>query len=175
MFVGHQDDGVSLGVELIEQIHDLFAGLRIQVPGGLVGEDDGRVIDQGSGDGHALALSAGELVGLVVHARFQVHDAQRPLGALQAFMGRRAVVDERQLHVVQGSRAGQQVEGLENKAKFVTVETGVAGVTDIEILSGLKESDTIVTGSYKVLRSLRNGAKVKQEKIEERPPDEQKS
>ena len=62
-----------------------------------------------------------------------------------------------------------------NKAKFVTVETGVAGVTDIEILSGLKESDTIVTGSYKVLRSLRNGAKVKQEKIEERPPDEQKS
>jgi len=62
-----------------------------------------------------------------------------------------------------------------NKAKFVTVETGVAGVTDIEILSGLKESDTIVTGSYKVLRSLRNGARVKQEKIEERPPDEQKS
>ncbi len=62
-----------------------------------------------------------------------------------------------------------------NKAKFVPVETGVAGVTDIEILSGLKESDTIVTGSYKVLRSLRNGARVKQEKIEERPPDEQKS
>src|SRR6266849_10992811 len=62
-----------------------------------------------------------------------------------------------------------------NKAKFIPVETGVAGVTDIEILSGLKESDTIVTGSYKVLRSLRNGARVKQEKIEERPPDEQKS
>src|SRR6266852_2748817 len=44
MFVSHQDDGVSLGVELIEQTHDLFAGLRIQVPGGLVGEVDGRVI-----------------------------------------------------------------------------------------------------------------------------------
>src|SRR5229473_3417580 len=46
-----------------------------------------------------------------------------------------------------------------NKAKFVTVETGVSAVTDIEVLSGLKENDTIVTGSYKVLRTLRNGAR----------------
>jgi HlyD family secretion protein len=62
-----------------------------------------------------------------------------------------------------------------NKAKFVTVETGIAGITDIEVLSGLKENDTIVTGSYKTLRTLRNGAKVKEEKMPEQPPDEQKS
>jgi HlyD family secretion protein len=62
-----------------------------------------------------------------------------------------------------------------NKAKFVTVETGIAGVTDIEILSGIKENDTIVTGSYKTLRTLRNGARVKEEKMPEQPPDEQKS
>ncbi len=61
-----------------------------------------------------------------------------------------------------------------NKAKFVTVETGVSAVTDIEVLSGLKENDTIVTGSYKVLRTLRNGARVKQDTSEVRP-DEQKS
>ncbi|HTC93768.1 MAG TPA: efflux RND transporter periplasmic adaptor subunit [Terriglobales bacterium] len=61
-----------------------------------------------------------------------------------------------------------------NKARFVPVETGVSGITDIEVLSGIKENDTIVTGSYKVLRTLRNGARVKQEKIEE-PPSDQKS
>jgi HlyD family secretion protein len=61
-----------------------------------------------------------------------------------------------------------------NKARFVPVETGVSGITDIEVLSGIKENDTIVTGSYKVLRTLRNGARVKQEKIEE-PPNDQKS
>src|SRR4029077_19354034 len=38
------------------------------------------------------------------------------------------------------------------KAEFVPVQTGVAGTTDIEVLSGLKEGDEIVTGSYKVLR-----------------------
>jgi len=47
------------------------------------------------------------------------------------------------------------------KAEFVPVETGVTGTTDIEITKGLKEGDTIVTGSYKVLRTLRNGASVK--------------
>jgi HlyD family secretion protein len=46
-------------------------------------------------------------------------------------------------------------------AQFVDVQTGVAGTTDIEVLNGLKEGDEIVTGSYRVLRTLRNGASVK--------------
>jgi HlyD family secretion protein len=48
-----------------------------------------------------------------------------------------------------------------DKAIFKKVETGITGSTDIEVLSGLKESDEIVTGSYKVIRTLRNDAKVK--------------
>jgi HlyD family secretion protein len=41
------------------------------------------------------------------------------------------------------------------------VETGITGATDIEVLSGLKDTDEIVTGSYKVIRTIRNEAKVK--------------
>ncbi|HXJ17719.1 MAG TPA: efflux RND transporter periplasmic adaptor subunit [Candidatus Polarisedimenticolia bacterium] len=47
------------------------------------------------------------------------------------------------------------------KAQFVTVKTGITGVSDIEITSGLREGDQIVTGSYKVLRTLRPGAAIK--------------
>ena len=47
------------------------------------------------------------------------------------------------------------------KAVFHKVETGIAGATDIEILSGLNEGDQIVTGSFKVIRTLRNEAKIK--------------
>ncbi len=61
---------------------------------------------------------------------------------------------------------GVFVVGADKKAKFVKVETGITGTTDIEVLSGLKEGDEIVTGSYKVLRTLRNGAGVKKEKAE---------
>ncbi len=47
------------------------------------------------------------------------------------------------------------------KAEFVQVDTGIAGVTDIEVSSGLRENDEIVTGSYKALRTLRPGASIK--------------
>jgi HlyD family secretion protein len=57
----------------------------------------------------------------------------------------------------------QGVFVLKNKkdAVFVPVTTGISGTTDIEVTGGLKEGDEIVTGSYKVLRTLRNGASVK--------------
>ena len=47
------------------------------------------------------------------------------------------------------------------KAEFVPVETGITGVTDIEITSGLHEGDLIVTGSYKAIRTLKPGSPVK--------------
>ncbi|HXW62985.1 MAG TPA: efflux RND transporter periplasmic adaptor subunit [Candidatus Acidoferrales bacterium] len=47
------------------------------------------------------------------------------------------------------------------KAEFVPVHTGITGVTDIEVTDGVREGDTIVTGSFKALRSLKPGATVK--------------
>ncbi|MFL6353138.1 MAG: efflux RND transporter periplasmic adaptor subunit [Bryobacteraceae bacterium] len=47
------------------------------------------------------------------------------------------------------------------KAQFRKVETGITGSTEIEVLSGLKEGDQLVTGSYEVIRTIRNDAKIK--------------
>src|SRR6266702_1709435 len=47
------------------------------------------------------------------------------------------------------------------KAEYVPIVAGITGTTDIEILKGLREGDEIVTGSYKVLRTMRPGASVK--------------
>ena len=47
------------------------------------------------------------------------------------------------------------------KAEFRKVETGITGATDIEVLSGLKPGDQIITGSYQVIRTIKNGAQVK--------------
>lgn len=47
------------------------------------------------------------------------------------------------------------------KAEYRKVETGITGATDIEVLSGLKDGEEIITGSYKVIRTLRNEARVK--------------
>lgn len=47
------------------------------------------------------------------------------------------------------------------KAEFRKVDTGITGATDIEVVTGLKDGDQIITGSYKVIRTLRNQAKIK--------------
>jgi HlyD family secretion protein len=47
------------------------------------------------------------------------------------------------------------------KAEFRKVETGITGATDIEVTSGLKEGDEIITGSYKVIRTLRPDSRIK--------------
>ena len=46
------------------------------------------------------------------------------------------------------------------KALFRKVDTGITGATDIEVLSGLKDGDEIITGSYKVIRTIRNQTRV---------------
>jgi HlyD family secretion protein len=61
------------------------------------------------------------------------------------------------------------------KAEFVPVQTGISGVTEIEIVSGLKEGDQIVTGSYKALRTLRPGATVKVDNSEPKRDEQQNS
>jgi HlyD family secretion protein len=51
---------------------------------------------------------------------------------------------------------------IRNKtAQFVPVDTGISGTTDIEVISGLKEGDEVVTGSYKVLRTMKPGTSVR--------------
>ncbi len=48
-----------------------------------------------------------------------------------------------------------------DKAEFQPVQTGITGATDIEVTSGLEPGQEIITGSYKVIRTLRNATKVK--------------
>ncbi len=48
-----------------------------------------------------------------------------------------------------------------NKAKMVKVTTGIADDTSMEIKSGIKEGDEVISGSYSAIsRKLKDGAKV---------------
>lgn len=60
---------------------------------------------------------------------------------------------------------GEEKDGVfvvaAGKSSFRPVKTGIMGDTDIEILDGLKDGDEIVTGTYKALRTLKDGARLK--------------
>ena len=78
-----------------------------------------------------------------------------------------------------GDKKKEELQGVfvirDKHAVFMLVETGITGVTDIEVLKGLKEGDEIVTGSYKVLRTLKHNAKVKIDNKPVKKPEEEKS
>ena len=59
------------------------------------------------------------------------------------------------------------------KAVFRPVETGITGVTDIEITKGLLKGDEIVIGSYKALRTLKPEASVKVDNSAPKKTDDQ--
>jgi HlyD family secretion protein len=50
-----------------------------------------------------------------------------------------------------------------NSVKFTEVETGITGETDIEIVSGLGAGAEVITGPSRVLRTLKEGDKVRRQ------------
>ena len=78
-----------------------------------------------------------------------------------------------------GAKSGKKDEEIQGvfvvrnrKAEFVPVASGVTGTTDIEVLDGLREGDEVITGSYKVLRTLRPGSGVKVDNSAPKKEDE---
>ena len=56
-----------------------------------------------------------------------------------------------------------------SKAKMVEVTTGIADDANIEIKSGIKPGDEVISGSYSAIsRKLKDGAKVTMEKVEKK-------
>src|SRR5450755_254278 len=59
------------------------------------------------------------------------------------------------------------------KAIFRPVDTGISGVTDIEVTKGLQKGDEIVVGSYKALRTLKPESSVKVDNTAPKKTDDQ--
>jgi HlyD family secretion protein len=62
---------------------------------------------------------------------------------------------------------GVFIVGADNKVQFRPVKVGIAGERYFEVVSGLKEGEKIVAGTYQAIRELKDGALV-------RPPAEKK-
>ena len=102
LVVGHEDDGVALLGQRPEQAHDFDPGLGVEVAGRLVGEHDRGPVGERPGDGHALRLAAGELIGIVGHSVFEADHLEQFGGAFLALADRYAGVQHRELDVGPG-------------------------------------------------------------------------
>ena len=104
---------------------------------------------------NALALP---IQALTLRSKAQIEQQNNPPGSVHAA----APVPK---EVASKGKKEDDVQGVfvirNKRAVFVPVSTGITGTTDIEVLDGLKDGDEVITGSYKVLRTLRPGSSVK--------------
>ena len=73
-----------------------------------------------------------------------------------------ATSEQQNAQLVQGVFVIRKEKG-KDRVHFVPVNTGITGATDIEVTKGLQPGDRIVTGTYRVLRDLKEGSMVKQD------------
>jgi HlyD family secretion protein len=65
---------------------------------------------------------------------------------------------------------GVFVVGTDNKVTFRAVKVGIAGEKHFEVTSGLKEGEKIVAGTYQAIRELKDGALVREAKVDAKKP-----
>jgi HlyD family secretion protein len=70
---------------------------------------------------------------------------------------------------------GVFVVGTDNKVTFRPVKVGIAGEKYFEVVSGLKDGDKIVGGTYQAIRELKDGALVREPKKDDKKPQVTKS
>src|SRR6185312_4315404 len=117
--MSHEDDRVAFLMQPLKQEHDFIACRGIERSGRLVGQQNGRSVDKSSRNRDTLALPAGELVGLVIHALFEVYGTESFPGALPPVGCGKAGINQGQLDIVQRRGASQKVKRLKNEADFL--------------------------------------------------------
>ena len=117
-------DGRAFGVELLEQVHHFLAVLGVEVTGRLIREDQLRAGDDGASDGHALLLTAGELLREVVGAVADGHSLHNFRDLLLALGSADVQVAKRQFDVLIHIEFVDEVEALEHKAYVALAELG---------------------------------------------------
>ena len=143
--VGDDDERRPLLVQAGEDVQDqLLVGL-VQVPGGLVRQDDLGVVDECTGDAHALLLAPGELRGQVVGAVGQSHVLQ----CLERFLliGHRVVVLGHH-DVLHRGEVADEVELLEDQADNVLADVGELGGVEAAQLPAVEPDRALRRGVH---------------------------
>ena len=110
---------------------DVGGGVRVEVAGRLVGQDQRRVGHQRPGDRDPLLLTAGHLTRPVLGPVGQPDPGQRLHRPLPALGLVHPGVAQRQLDVAPGRHRGQQVELLEDEPDLLVADLGQLGLAHL--------------------------------------------
>ncbi len=131
----HEDSLVELTAGVSEHVEDSVGVFRVEVTGGLVGEDDGGAVDEGTSDGNALLFSAGEFVGAVFETTGDTEEIGEVVkqGTVEHWLRGCSEVGDivSDLDITHGGEGGKQVEPLKDEADLSAAHPGALGVGEL--------------------------------------------
>jgi len=139
LIVRDHDDGQSLFVQIIDELQDRLAGLRVKITRRLIGHDDRGIHDEGTGDGDALLLPAGQFLGAMRESIAEADEVQLLDRPNMSLLARHLLVEERDHHVVDDRQFADQVEGLEDEADLPSAHLAQFVVRHLGDVSTIKD------------------------------------
>ena len=116
---------------VVELSHDIQQGRgrgRVEVGGRLVGQDKGRLGRHGSGNGHPLLLTAGQLGGPPVFETTQADLGEQLVDTLPPLRFGNALEQQGELGVLPGGQDRDQIIGLKHEADVPEPQPGQPAV-----------------------------------------------
>ena len=136
--VSHHDDRGPFPVQFGEQLHHFGSVLRVQVTGRLIGEDDLRIRNDSTCDGHTLLLSSGKLLREMARAVADVHPFQDIVHHLLTLAGFYFQVGKREFHVFEHVQFVNQVEALEHETDVAFADLRTLLLLEMPDFPGIK-------------------------------------
>jgi 23S rRNA pseudouridine1911/1915/1917 synthase len=112
----------------LEQFEDARGVVRVEVAGGLVGQEEGGAVNQGAGNGGPLHFAAAHLVGEGVGPGGQTDEVEHFRGAVAGLAGFLTAEQEGQFGVLDGRHGRKEIEKLEDNAEAFAAVSGEGGI-----------------------------------------------
>src|SRR4051794_35452076 len=118
--VRHDENRDPLRVQFLKEGHHFHRCPAIQIARRLVGEEQPRLRHERSRDRDTLLLAARQLARLVIQPLAESDSLERALRELLRVLLRAgAIVEQRQLDVVERGRTSEQIESLKDEAELL--------------------------------------------------------
>src|SRR5258708_6237326 len=122
-------------VEAFEELHDFVALRGVEIAGGLVSEDQLRILNHRARYAHELLLSAGKLVGEEVFLADDVEAIEDVADEADALLVRNIFIRKRDFEILENGEIVDQVIALENEADVRFVQ--LVAFLDVEFVDRL--------------------------------------
>ncbi len=153
---GDEKSGIRFLPDFLQERENFLAGVRIEVAGGLIRDNDTRLVDQRPGNGDALLLATGELIGTMIQARgeadsFEQHaSTEANVGTTMASdpPGNRNIFERVELREemvcledkadLLGAKARESVTG--DASEVLTANNNFSGIGDVQPAKQVEKS-----------------------------------